>query len=263
MTALFLVSMPVALAELRRLAALRGFAHDEGRALHHFLSEAFGKSALKPFRLMPAPKARTATLYAYSAISETGLRDNLDLAAPELLGLFDTAHLAVRDMPPSWREGRRLAFDLRVRPVRRLARPMEGWSREQERRRLGGLALQEPYGVGREVDAFLVAAMRQHPDGLPAEATFTRESVYLDWLEERLVGAAELDRDRTRLVDFERSTSDRGRGENRKGSQGPDATFHGVLTVTESAKFSHLLKTGVGRHTAFGFGMLLLRPARE
>jgi len=41
---------------------------------------------------------------------------------------------------------------------------------------------------------------------------------------------------------------------------GPDVTFTGTLEVTDSAAFSALLARGLGRHRAFGFGMLLLAP---
>jgi len=34
------------------------------------------------------------------------------------------------------------------------------------------------------------------------------------------------------------------------------------LTVTDGEAFARLLAKGVGRHTAYGYGMLLLRPAR-
>jgi CRISPR system Cascade subunit CasE len=42
----------------------------------------------------------------------------------------------------------------------------------------------------------------------------------------------------------------------------PDATFRGTLRVDDPARFAAAaLARGVGRHRAFGFGMLLLRPA--
>ena len=44
-------------------------------------------------------------------------------------------------------------------------------------------------------------------------------------------------------------------------SEGPDAVLAGVLEVTDGEAFAALLRRGVGRHRAFGFGMLLLRPA--
>ena len=43
--------------------------------------------------------------------------------------------------------------------------------------------------------------------------------------------------------------------------EGPDVGFSGVLVVHDGEKFARLLSHGVGRHTAFGYGMLLLRPA--
>jgi CRISPR system Cascade subunit CasE len=43
--------------------------------------------------------------------------------------------------------------------------------------------------------------------------------------------------------------------------EGPDATFSGLLVVKEPDNFVKLLAHGVGRHGAFGYGMLLLRPA--
>ncbi len=42
---------------------------------------------------------------------------------------------------------------------------------------------------------------------------------------------------------------------------GPDVSFTGVLTVADPDRFATLLAHGVGRHAAFGFGMLLLKPA--
>ena len=41
---------------------------------------------------------------------------------------------------------------------------------------------------------------------------------------------------------------------------GPDALFSGELTVHDPEGFAALIARGVGRHRAFGFGMLLLRP---
>jgi CRISPR system Cascade subunit CasE len=37
--------------------------------------------------------------------------------------------------------------------------------------------------------------------------------------------------------------------------------FNGVLEVTEPGTFASSLARGIGRHRAFGFGMLLLRQA--
>lgn len=41
----------------------------------------------------------------------------------------------------------------------------------------------------------------------------------------------------------------------------PDATMEGLLEVQRPEAFAELMARGCGRHRAFGFGMLLLRPA--
>ena len=43
--------------------------------------------------------------------------------------------------------------------------------------------------------------------------------------------------------------------------QGPDAVLNGELVVGDPAAFASLLANGVGRHKAYGYGMLMLRPA--
>ena len=73
MSPLHLISLPLELAPLRRWAAMRGFGADEGLALHHLLCETFGKGVLQPFRLMPSPRATSATLYAYARADEASL----------------------------------------------------------------------------------------------------------------------------------------------------------------------------------------------
>ena len=46
-------------------------------------------------------------------------------------------------------------------------------------------------------------------------------------------------------------------------SEGPAALMRGTLVVGDDpAKFAELLRCGVGRHRAYGFGMLLVRPPK-
>jgi CRISPR system Cascade subunit CasE len=40
----------------------------------------------------------------------------------------------------------------------------------------------------------------------------------------------------------------------------PEAHFEGILEIKDAEVFRVLLQTGVGRHKAFGFGALMLRP---
>jgi len=252
MSSLYMVSSALSLREFRRWCAGRGFAIDEGRALHHLLSESFGKSALKPFRLMTAPGGRSATLYAYTQIDESQLRQVAKEAGmPDALAIINPDRVAVKPMPAVWREGRSFAFDVRVRPVRRLLKPLEGWSRTTNK----GATM--AFRKGAEVDAYIVDALRSFPDGQPApEAQLSREAVYRAWIINRLGSAGRIES--ARMVRFQRSKVQRG-----SVVEGPDVTFHGELTVLDGAAFARTLATGIGRHSSYGYGMLLLRPARR
>lgn len=238
MTALHLVSLPLELRSFRRWAAQRALIEDEGVALHHLLGESFGKSVLQPFRLMVAPGAAKATLYAYTASDQATLVQTAQEAGtPDALAVCDPGQLAVKTMPERWTSGRRLAFDLRARPVKRLLKP-------------AGV-----FPKGAEVDAFLIEALRRHPDGAAAEGKIDRDAVYGQWLAERLGNAATVTQ--ARLVRTGRDVAIRG-GKRR---EGPDVTFHGELVVNDGDAFAERLAKGVGRHAAYGYGMLLLRPS--
>ena len=251
MKPLFLIRAPVHMGRLARCAGERGWLRyrghdvefDEGRALHHVVSEAFGPGELRPFRLLVAPGSMVGSLYGYSRSDAETLRRTCDVyALPEHLGILDIEQLVGKAMPASWKEGQRIGFDLRVRPVRRLSEDLG----------------RGPFRKGSEVDAFLVMALRRFSDDPAGTAGSgrAREAAYLDWLAERLAVVAELDRQATRVARFQRARVSRGKGS----TEGPDATFHGVLSVKDPERFSAVLARGVGRHRAYGYGMLLLRP---
>jgi CRISPR system Cascade subunit CasE len=175
------------------------------------------------------------------------------LAEPDVaaaLGLDTTADYSgyrLRAMPSSWREGFVLGFEVRVRPTVRES------------------------GTGRERDAFLAAIAKQ-PD-----AQLERSAVYVQWLREQLAGQADgakeawhgavevLDAqvESFRLLDVVRRTQAAKEGDERKRRviTGPDLILSGRLRVADPAAFAQLLARGVGRHRAFGLGMLLLRPS--
>ena len=39
--------------------------------------------------------------------------------------------------------------------------------------------------------------------------------------------------------------------------------MRGIMTITDPDAFSGTLSQGIGRHRSYGYGMLLLRPARQ
>ena len=251
MTASHLVRVPVDTGRLARWASERGWTgprgvvFDEGRALHHLVTEVWGPGVFPCFRLLVPPRRRTGNLYAYSAMDAEALRPAARAQAlPEHLEMLRLEGLESKAMPPDWRVEQRLGFDLRTRPVRRLRRVLYG--------------PKETIRAGSEVDAFLLEALHRHPDtpdGMRNEGK-TRQEVYLDWLAEQLAPAAGLDRSASRLVRFRRLRVAR----EKRDSEGPDAIIHGVLVVADPPAFSALLTRGVGRHRAYGYGMLLLRP---
>ena len=234
---LHLIHLPVPPRAFAEWAGNRGFGprgtQDDGAALHILLSGLFGKGVLQPFRLF-APERGTGSLYAYADQGADELAETARMTGtPEMLAAVDIAHLRAKPMPMP-KAGQRLGFDLRFRPVRRLT---EG-TRVRER------------------DAFVSEACRDHPDnprGM-AEAGRDRETVYRDWLAERLPGATLETAD---LVRFQRLRILR----EGRAVEGPDATMHGTLVVDDPGAFLPALTAGVGRHRAYGFGMLLLRPA--
>jgi CRISPR system Cascade subunit CasE len=214
---------------------------DLGYALHGLLRAAFGEHAPQPFLYLDA----TQGLLAYTRLGSTELLQHAALAdadAAVALGLGATAShggFSVRPFPSQWPMGKVLGFEVRLRPVIRVGK------------------------TGQERDAFLAAVEKA------GGASTDRAAVYLQWLREQLArqGGAELldaGLDRFRLLDVmrqkQRVDADTPRG--RRAVGGPDAVISGHLRVVDTEAFAQLLSRGVGRHRAFGFGLLLLRPAR-
>lgn len=91
---------------------------------------------------------------------------------------------------------------------------------------------------------------------MQSELNAPRDQVYAQWLAERFSNAAYIEN--VTMTSFERSRVLRGE----RKSEGPDVTFQGELTVRESGRFGQILRSGIGRHKAYGYGMLLLRPPK-
>ncbi|MCX4244415.1 type I-E CRISPR-associated protein Cas6/Cse3/CasE [Paraliomyxa miuraensis] len=225
---------------------------DLGYAIHCGLAAAFGDDAPSLFAVThggpTSPRRpgqeRMLELLAYSSRSLSELRAQAETYAdPEAFRLVDWERAADKPMPAAWRPGQRLGFQVRACPTVRVAK--------------AGPHVR----AGAEVDAFLAAAWKE-PEGPKPD----REAVYRGWLSSALA-RTEGARVQEAVVDrFELQTLlRRTQGPERRAKQRlrkPDVTFRGVLEVVEPEAFGMLLRRGVGRHRAFGFGMLLLRPHR-
>ncbi len=219
-------------AQRQGLVADRGQG-DLGYAFHAALKAAFADLAPQPFSYradqgLLAYSTQAESLQAACALASPEVADMLGLdASPQSPGLL------TRPFPKSWKAGQWLAFELRVRPVVRKD--------------------------NKELDAFL-SAVERLSDAVP-----TREAVYADWLKRQFGAAADLHE--VRMTEFKLSSVLRRGAAQAEGIrlkrpvQGPDATFTGVLQVRDGEAFANLVARGVGRHRAFGFGMLLLKPA--
>jgi len=233
-----LIHMRPALDRLLPWAQRQGLIPDRGQgdlgyAFHAALKAAFGELAPQPFSFRSGQG-----LLAYTTQAEA-IRSAAAMATPDvadILGLDATAQspgLLIRPFPTSWKVGQLLSFEVRVRPVVRKD--------------------------DKELDVFLSAAQRM-PD-----AVLSRETVYADWLKRQFENVADLHE--VRMTEFSLSTVVRRAAPQAEGSrpkrpvQGPDAVFTGVLQARDSAAFAALVARGIGRHRAFGFGMLLLKPA--
>ena len=222
---------------------------DHGYAMHSLLASVFDhgceagdRAAPKPFRVLPKRGASVEVL-GYSRLDAMQLRQRAALfGQPQACEVCDLEALASKRMPQTYREGSTLGFFVQACPTRRVLKK----DNDKESKV--------------EIDAFL-AAVRKLPY---QQQRLSREQIYIDWLREQFEkdGVAKLLEakiDSFRLLrQYRRAAIER---KDRQCSQAPDVGFTGVLRVQNSDGFSRCVARGVGRHRAFGFGMLLLRPA--
>jgi CRISPR system Cascade subunit CasE len=222
---------------LRLMSFLQGLGllHDEqlGYGLHAWLKAAFGSLAPKPWRLF-WDKKHPARLLAYSGHDAKALAQQLaEFAEPLVASVCPAQALASKPMP-LFAKDRQLAFELLACPVGRKA------------------------GSGVEKDFFLLQLESS------GEKPLSRDQVYCQWAKERLersggLQVLSLAATGFRLVRPLRQTQQHPR--KRQTLTRPEVLFKGLLRVLEPEAFARTLARGVGRHRAFGYGMLLLRPA--
>jgi CRISPR system Cascade subunit CasE len=247
---LHLVRLPVDLRALAAFAVANSASDDDGGyALHLALRQRFGEAGPQPFRLFAEHRAGPHLL-AYTTDAEA-LASIAGLPAVDaLLGDLFRVPPTTQAMPADWRTGQRLGFEVRARPVVRFGGRVRAARAERP-----GAWLNRGGKAAQEMDAFLAACERAG-EGIPVD----RETVYRDWLTQRLAAAAEVESADLRLfrrVRTRRSTHGK-RGSPRV--EGPEAVIGGTLMVGDPALFAAMLTRGVGRHAAFGYGMLLLSP---
>ena len=200
---------------------------DQNLAMHQLITGVFGDLAPQPFHLVTPRHHQHGQLYAYTYHDADQLRDALICYADPLQAhILPADSLLDKAMPDHWREGQRLGFQIRIAPTRR---------HRQEN--------------GKSIERDVYQSSDRHLE---------RGAVYAKWLAERLErqGAARLEN--SRLHSFHSIQANRKSG--RPAFRLPEAVMRGALTITDGAEFTRLLAHGIGRHKAYGYGMLMLQP---
>lgn len=208
---------------------------DFGYGLHAWLKAAFGTLAPQPWRWLGQPGG-SGRLLGYALQDASALRNHLrQFADPGAYRVCPDPDTQCRSKPlPAWRRGMVLGFEVLVTPVARQAR------------------------TGIEKDLFLIEA-DHHPD-VPLD----RARIYAAWVQAQLERTQAVQVTAIRLAGF-RLTQQLRRAQ-REGQRParkllrPQAQLTGTLTIRDPDAFTALLARGIGRHRAFGYGMLLLRP---
>jgi len=253
---------PRRLVQLGKMQGLSLAETDTNYLVHCGLGELFGDIAPKPFFVDDDPRTVEATaehhanrhirLLGYADEDDKALRREAKLSPNPTIGnLCDWDRFCSQEMPVSFREGRRLQFELRACPVVRKASAGEGVNQNGDTR---------TWDEGDELDAFLAKAWTQ------PEKDLDREKVYRTWLSDQFDhrGGATVDPDDIAMTRFsiERMTRRTHGGERSVETiKRPDVTLTGTLQVTDGDAFVDLLRSGLGRHKSFGYGMLKVRRA--
>jgi CRISPR system Cascade subunit CasE len=233
--------------------------------VHCALGELFQDAAPKPFAVQDAPRqldeknlnqpenGRAIRVLGYTGEDWDALHTRAKMSAsPTAYETCVPDRCAAKPMPDTFPEGMILQFDLRACPVVRKASAGEGTNQQGETR---------TWEAGDELDAYLAEAWTW-----PEDEDLSREQVYREWLARQfdIRGGAEVDRDSIAMTRFsiERMTRRTGPDRTADTIKRPDVTLTGRLQVTDGDAFVDLLRSGLGRHKSFGYGMLKVRRAR-
>ena len=244
MNPLYMLEIEFDIAALYRFLHIQGLLGREdgtelGYEIHAWLSAAFGEFVPKPWRLL-IDKHRPPRILGYAPHDANILQQRInEFAEPNVLKVCPKPQLMIASrVMPGWQEGRKLGFQTLVCPVGRKARS------------------------GVEKDLFLIHADSQNND----DAELCRETIYCDWVKKRF-NNYQVTVDSVRLTGFrlvkqKRQTQSQNKKRIFRRIVRPQALIEGEITIENPNKFNYLLQNGMGRHRAFGYGMILLRPRK-
>ncbi|WP_269497333.1 type I-E CRISPR-associated protein Cas6/Cse3/CasE [Castellaniella sp. S9] len=232
MSGLHLLRIPVQVPPLLKFAAESGITQEDetlGYTLHAWFAALFGTHAPRPFRYFDRRNEVLAYAHADAAIL---LEQAQTYASPLAWAALDVDGVASKTMPETWQAGRRLRIEALVCPVARQDNV--------------------------EKDVFLRTLDRLGDDA-PGRAEVYRDWFTVQWNDVLRFGHVEIlgMTARTRLLRRSR------RGGNRlRVVERPQVLIGADAAIGDGQGFARLLARGIGRHRAFGFGMVSLSPPR-
>jgi CRISPR system Cascade subunit CasE len=234
MTALHLLRLKVDPPALMRFAAEHGLLRHEddghGYAVHAWLAAMFGSHAPQPFRFFE----RRGEILGYASADAAALMTYArTYAAPIAWAVLGSDVPASKPMRNDWAAGERLQVDVLACPV----------SRKD----------------GCEKDVFL-RALDRLGDYAPARGEVYCEWFCRQWSDTVALEHVELTGFGRRQVLRRAQRSADGGPRGARSLERPFAEFRAVLSVLQPQPFGDLMARGLGRHRAFGFGMVLLSP---
>lgn len=232
MTNRYLLRIPILASRLLQFAYDNGITQEDetlGYTLHAWFTALFGQNAPKPFRYI---EHRNEVL-GYTVLPATSLSEYAQaFASPLAWAALDPESVVSKPMPNSWRHGQQIRMEVLTCPV----------SRKDEQ----------------EKDVYL-RMLDKIGDQSPS-----RTEVYRDWFLRQWDGVVKFSRidlvgmnSRSRLLRRSRNGNNRLLFVER-----PQALFTADAIIENGERFAEQISRGIGRHRAFGFGMVLLVPPR-
>lgn len=232
MNTLHLLRIPVDPPRLLRFAYEHGIKQEDetlGYTLHAWFAALFGELSPKPFRYFE----RRREVLAYARKDAASLFDHAQtFAQPIAWQALDVEGVASKPMPQRWRTGQRLRLEVLTCPVAR---------KDDE-----------------EKDVYL-RALDRLGDAAPSRAEVYRQWFAAQWGDAVCLESVELIGMSARSSLLRR---DRRNGNRLRRVERPQALFAADVVIQNAEAFAERLARGVGRHRAFGFGMVLLAPPR-
>jgi CRISPR system Cascade subunit CasE len=244
---MYLSKVAIPKPELAQFATTRGLPRQltTNYLVHSVLAEAFSGC---PTPFVSQDKGRILRVLFYSDEDAKGLKTKAELgASPEAYEAIQWDETAAKPMPDPFPESIEFQFELQACPVIRKASAGAGKNKEGEVRE---------WDEGDELDAFLA---RQWS----SEEELSRAEVYCDWLARQFEARGGAELVETTLEGFaltEMTRRSNGPDRSVHSMDRPEATLTGVLRVTDGSAFMSILRSGLGRHKSFGYGLLKVRP---